>query len=165
MAKVIRLFSVLLPTLLAAGWCVGGELVPNRMATAKTGEWALYEMPDGYVQKHIVAAREGSGPEAEVTIRIENIYDGQVVETKELQMEAGEPWRESYFAGDDTKKVAVETGRTQVAGKDIATVTVRVTDAEGNESEWVVSPEIPVFGLIRQSGAGAPSYRLKEWGE
>lgn len=143
--------------------------VPNRLAKAKVGEWALYRMTEGYTQKQTVAAKNGDGPEAMLTIRVENIYDGQVVNTAEIQEKAGLPLMPPQVPEDENVKITIEKKDATVKGKTIP-ATVIVIDANhgtenDDEANWYISDEIPVFGIIKQEVDGEAVFEVIDYGE
>ncbi|MCC8190687.1 MAG: hypothetical protein LIP77_08645 [Planctomycetes bacterium] len=146
--------------------------LPSRIATATVGEWASYRLPDGYIQKQTVIERDGTGPEAVVTVRIENIFDGEVIETKEISREAGEPEYVHQLSGDPAVTVDVSTREEVVHGQTLTATIIDVNkeyddddDLENEVSEWVLSAEIPVFGMIRKVTNGQTEFELIEYGE
>lgn len=146
-AAAALLFSLTTPASSA-----GEEIMlPNGLADAKVGDWALYRIPDGYTQKINVVKREGQGPEAEVTVRVESILDGKVVEVVESVLEAGEKM-EPLAAPDDNDlqlKLAPET--IKVNGKELKGYSVTVTRGDAWVHTWYISPSVAVYGLIKRN--------------
>ncbi len=167
------LIALLLVLGLAAAAAAGETGVPNRLATAKVGEWATYRLPDGYTQKQTVIARTGTGPEAMVTIRIENIYDGQVVTTAEVQEQAGTPITAPQVPDQVGVKLEIKKENVQVKGRNIVATVLDMErdddngddDGDDEETKWYLSAEIPVFGIIKQKVDDDVVFELVDFGE
>lgn len=138
-------------TIVAFGFAVGAEQIPNSMYNAKVGEWALYNVPGGYQQKQTVAKVEGSGTDAQVTVRIDNIYNNQVVQTQEMVVPAGP----QYHGGspEDGASISIGTENVTVKGRSLPATVVTVT-SEGDVSKTYLSMDVPLFGLIRIVNSG-----------
>lgn len=145
------------------------ETVPNRLATAKIGEWALYRMADGYTQKHTVAAKSGDGPEAMLTIRVDNIYDGKVVNSAEIQEKAGLPLMPPQVPEDDNVTISIKKEDVAVKGRNIPATVIFIDAQHGTENDdetsWYLSDAIPVFGIIKQVVDGEAVFELVDFGE
>lgn len=147
-----------------------GILVPNRLANAKVGEWASYRLPDGYIQKLTVAKRLGSGPEALVTVKIENIYDGEVVTVHEITQEAGESPTAPRIPAEEGMTVSVRKDSATVKDKTYPVTIVQLDRYTGDEeddrsTEWWSTPDIPVFGIIKRVEDGELQWEIEDWGE
>ena len=144
--------------------------VPNSLSSAKVGEWASYMLPGGYVQKLTVTKREGEGPYALVTVKIDNIYDGKVVESKEITEEAGDVFATPSTNSEEGVTVAVRNETVKVGGKQVAAGVVEISkwlgwDNEDNEvTEWWVSSEVPVFGIVKKIYNGEVEWELFKQG-
>ncbi len=147
-----------------------GEIrVPNRLATAKVGEWASYSLPSGYIQKQSVISRTGEGPSASVVVRIENIYQGQLVNSHEIVKEAGDPYHMPEIPTNDGS-VKFSRKTITVKGKPIDTMVIEMEeedegdDDDDEEVKWYISAEIPVFGIVRQEMDDDIVYDLVDYG-
>lgn len=155
--------------MLGAGAAMAADdLVPNPLATAKIGEWAQYKVPNDYIQKLTVISREGEGPDAMVTVRIDDIYDGEVVATREISQDAGEPMSPPRLPDDPGIKVTIEKKDAVVKGATLAATVVLVDkEYEGEDaekSEWWVASEIPVFGIIKKVTDGETVFEILDYG-
>ena len=163
-----RLF-VALAAVIGIGSAMALEAVPNRLATAKAGEWASYGFPNGYTQKQTVISREGDGAEAMVTVRIEDIYENEVVQTREISRPAGEPMTEPEIPDDPNISVDIRQDNTEVKGKTLAATVIVVDkdydDEDDERSEWWISSEIPVFGIIKVVADGETRFEIVDFGE
>lgn len=165
-----RLFLAVAAMALAGiGTATALEAVPNRLATAKVGEWASFRMPNGYTQKQTVTAREGEGPEAMVTVRIEDIYENEVVNTREISTPAGEPMAVPQIPDDPALSVDIDRKTAVVKGRSIAATVIEIEkdyeDDDDEESEWWISAEIPVFGLIKKVVDDEVEFEIIDFGE
>ena len=165
-----RIFLALFAVMgMTAAMAQDGVLVPNRLATAKIGEWASYKLPDGYIQKLTVAGREGSGELAMVTVRIENIYDGEVVTAHEITQEAGEALTEPRIPEEQGVTVSVRRDTAEAAGKSWPATIVQIDRNRGEDDdgsvEWWVTADIPVFGIIQKVDEGRVMWVLDSWGD
>lgn len=166
-----RLFLAV-AAMIGLGAVLAGESVPNRLATAKVGEWASYKFPYGYTQKQTVINRTGDGPEAEVTVRIEDIYENEVVKTREMTQPAGEPMTQPQIPENLGFAISIEIEKRNatVKGKTILATVIEVEkdyddDDDDEESEWWVSAEIPVFGLIKKVTDDEIVFEIVDYGE
>lgn len=143
--------------------------IPNRISVAKVGEWATYTMPNDYVQKQTVVSRTGNGQDDTVVVKIENIYQGQVITTAEVVEPAGKPLREVNRpeAGSGIE-VDVKNTTMHVKGKSIPVTVIEVEydedDDDDYEVKWYLSAEVPVFGIVRQETDGDVEYELLDFG-
>lgn len=139
-------------------------LLPNGLATAKVGDWVLYEIPDGYTQKMSVVKREGEGAEAEVTVRVENILDGEVVEFSERKQTAGEPMAPLPTPADPEVRLELASETITIGDKEYKGYSVNVTRGEEWLHKWYIAPEIPVYGLVRrETKDGKENFSLLEF--
>lgn len=154
---------------LCASAVMAGELsVPNRLAVAKPGEWATYAVSNGYIQKQTVVSRSGEGPEASVTVKIENIFEGRTVTETEVVEEAGSPMREVERppAGSGVS-VEAKIIDMNVKGRTIpVTVLEFEYDDEDDDGEmkWFLSAEVPVYGIVRQETDDVVEFELLDYG-
>lgn len=156
--------------LLVASTAMAEEMVPNRLATAKVGEWAVYKLPDGYIQKQTVLSRDGSGPEAMVTVRIEDIYNKEVVNTREISIPAGEPMTLPRLPEGRNLEIGVDRKDTDVLGKTYNVTIIEVEDKdaaddEADDTEWWVSSEITVFGIVKKYTEDKLDFEIIAFGE
>ncbi|MCC8190108.1 MAG: hypothetical protein LIP77_05645 [Planctomycetes bacterium] len=136
--------------LLGAVGLAGAEevtMLPNRMAVSAVGEWVEFSLPDGYIQRHTVAERNGEGPEAEVIIRVDNIYDGEVVESSTVTETAGEPETAPPVPSDTSVTLRCYPDTFSIRGAEYEGVAVEVSRDGEPYQIWYVSPDIPVYGL------------------
>lgn len=127
--------------------------VPNRMAVSEIGEWVSFNLPDGYVQKHTVVKREGVGAEAQVTIRVDNIYDGEVVNSDYIVEDAGEPVTEVSPSEDAGVAFTCRPDAFMLKGKEYQGVALEVTRDGKPYQVWYISADIPVYGLGKRTSA------------
>lgn len=168
--KKTRLFLAVCGVLglTAAAMAQDGVLVPNRLAEAKVGEWASYRLPNDYTQKLTVTKRLGEGPDALVTVKIENIHGGEVVNAHEITQEAGEPMNPPRIPEQKGVTVSVRQDNAAVKGETIAATVVNVDRYLGDEDdtkvEWWVAKEIPVFGIVKRVVDGETIFEIADWG-
>ena len=169
MRKVLLTLAALALTACCSQAVAGETGVPNRLAVAKVGEWASYNVPNGYIQKLTVVKREGEGSEALVTVRVDNIYDGQLVNSTEFTRDAGEPFEQPRVEMGPGVKVDIDTERKTVKGKSIEVTVVEIEydydDDEDEDIEWHVSAEIPVFGILKRVENDETVFELVDFGE
>jgi hypothetical protein len=155
--------------LTAAAMAQDANLIANRLSFARVGEWASYTLPGGYVQKLIVIGRSEPGPEGLVTIRIENLYDGQLVEAREIVEKAGEPFAAPNVPVDPGVFVAVRNDIAALKDRDVVAGVVEINKALGTEdqdvTEWWTSADVPVFGIIKKVENGENAWELVDWQE
>lgn len=147
-----------------------GDLIPNRLSCAEVGEWASYRLPGGYVQKLTVTGRSGQGDDALVTITVENIYDGKVVDTKEISHEAGPVMTTPSIPNVPGVTVAVRNELAKLKGKDIVAGVVEINkflgvdDEDNTVTEWWTSCDVPVFGILKKVTDGDAEWELHQFG-
>lgn len=128
----------------------GGDpvLLPNRLASAKVGEWVTYRIPDGFTQRHLVVERSGDGAKALIKIRVDSILDGDVVDTTEMVEIAGDDLVE--MPDPEEKGVTVSLARKDLiaVGKQVEGYTVEVFKNGELYQTWEVAPSLPVYGLL-----------------
>ncbi len=156
--------------LMALIWCgltaYAGEVevegLPNSLADVEPGEWASYAVPNGYIQKHTVTKVEGSGPDALVVVRVENIYEDEVVNVVEVEYKAGEV--DNPLDIPDQPGVSLNLRRDNIPFKGTRLPVVIMTiNANGENSEWYLSPEVSVYGLVRQITDGKVVFDLLDY--
>lgn len=167
---------------LALALCLGGiaaaadgydpDLVPNRLSYAKVGEWVDYSLPNGYTQKLTVTKRTdadayGTGM---VTVRVENIYEGEVTESKEITQEAGEPYSAPQVPSTPGVTVALRQEIGDMKGRPVAVSVVEINtysdDPDETKSvEYWITPDVPVFGILKKVENGETEWELADWGE
>lgn len=170
MRKTLILMAAVLA--MGAAAMAADVLVPNRLATAKVGEWASYKVPNGYTQKLTVIKREGEGSSALVTVRVDNIYEGELVESTEFTRDAGEPMEPPRVPDEPGIEVEITTRTATIKGKSVSAVVVEIEydddyfdDDDIEDVEWWVSADIPVFGIIRQEVDDDVMFEIIDFGE
>lgn len=145
----------------------GGEpvLLPNRLASAKVGEWVTYQIPDGFTQKHLVVERTGEGAKAQVKIHIDSILDGEVVDTTELVEIAGEESVELPPIEEEGATVSLARKQFNVMGKTLDGYTIEVFKSGKLYQTWEVSPTLPVYGLVgrRTDDGGLTDFEIIDY--
>ncbi len=146
------------------------DLIPNRLSFAKVGEWASYSLPNGYTQKLTVVGREPNPYGDQVTIKVENIYDGEVVTTQEITQDAGEAFTAPHVPYDQGVTVALRQEAVAVEGAPVAVSVVEMfhydddPEAATREEYWITS-DIPVFGILRKVEDGEVEWELADYGD
>ncbi len=156
---------VVVAAILSASVAFAAEAkLPNPLHDAKPGEWALFEIPGGYTQKQTIVSRQGSGPEAEIKIRIDNIYNGEVVNSQEVTEVAGE---ESFELPEPESDVVLSVTEETIAlkGKDVPVTVITATESDGSATSWYISPVVPVYGLVKQVADDEVEINLVDFGE
>lgn len=154
---------------IGSAWAGDSNLIPNRLSYAKVGEWAQYELPDGYTQRLTVAKRYGEGPDALVTILVENIYDGKVVTAQEITEMAGDPFASPRVPTTKGVLVAVRNEVVPFKGKSVPVSVVEVNKHLGTEdqevTEYHTNSEVPVFGIFKKIENGETVWKLDDFGQ
>ncbi len=127
--------------------------IPNSLADAKVGEWVVYKLPEGFTQKHMVVERTGNGPDATITIRITDMLDGKVTNTREIEEVAGEAMAPMPPPKDEGATAAIREGDAEVRGKEVDAIIVDVKKGGALLRSWYLVPEIPVYGLFKRVDA------------
>lgn len=165
---LVAVFALICST----GFVQAGEdsnLIPNRLSFARVGEWAQYQLPDGYTQRLTVAKRFGEGPDAMVTILVENIYDGKVVTAQEITEMAGEPFTSPRVPATKGVLVAIKNDTVPFKGKDVPVSVVEINKNLGTEDAEVIEyhthSEVPVFGIFKKIENGEVVWKLDDFGQ
>lgn len=138
--------------------------VPNRMAKSEIGEWVVFNLPDGDIQKHIVVKRDGEGVKAQVTIRVDNIYDGEVVNSEYIVEDAGESHVAVPPPHDEKVKIRCRDETIGLKGNEYKGVRLDVERDGKPYQTWYISSDIPVYGLIRRSEANGAEFEIADFG-
>ncbi|MCD8351733.1 MAG: hypothetical protein LUC93_14085 [Planctomycetaceae bacterium] len=171
MKKMLFLAGMLLaacPVLMAADH--NPDLIPNRLSFAKVGEWVSYSMPNDYTQKLTVVGRDGNPYGEQVTIKVENIYDGEVVTTREITQDAGEPFSAPRVPYDQGVTIALRQEAVAFKGAPLAVSVVEIfhydEDPEAvTQEEYWISSDIPVFGILKKVEDGEVDWELADYGD
>lgn len=146
------------------------DLVPNRLSFAKVGEWASYSLPSGYVQKLTVTKREGTDDQAMVSIRVDNIWEGEVVDTREISEVAGDPFTAPRVPYEMGVTVALRQQADTLNGSPVAVSVVEINTYSDDPDEvssveyWITS-DIPVFGILKKVEDGEVEWELADYGD
>ncbi len=163
------LAACLAASLAAAAPAQDANLIPNRLSFAQVGESASYKLPNGYIQKLTVIKRSDQSPEAMVTVLVENIYDGRVVDAKEITEKAGDPFSVPSVPADPGVFVSVRNDIARVMDKDVVAGIVEINRNLGTEdqdvTEWWTCTDVPVFGIIKKVENGQDAWELVAWQE
>lgn len=148
--------------LLSRGLSAGEEIfLPNGLATAKVGDWALYQIPDGYMQRLSIAKRTGEGIDAEVTVRIESILNDKTVEFIERVQPAGEPMAPMPEPDDASVRLDLTRETMHMNGKDLTGYSVNVMRDDTWLQTWYISPMVPIYGLVKcETDDGRGDFKL-----
>ncbi len=129
----------------------GGEtMLPNRLATAEVGEWVMYQLPGGFTQRHMVVERTGSGEDANITIKVDDILDGKVTQSHEVTEIAGKPMAPMPQLKDPATTAVVREETVKVKDKSFKCVAVDIKKGNDVMRTWYVSPDFPVYGLVKR---------------
>lgn len=142
---------------------VAGEGLPNHLFGAKVGEWALFSVPGGYTQKQTIVGRQGSGADADVTIRVETSLNGNLIDSQEITELAGDATVPQPEPEPGTA-VTVTAATLAVKGTNYPVTVVTTTERDGTVESWHVSPDIPVYGLVKQVVDGKTEVELVDFG-
>lgn len=152
MRKILLLSAVLAYCLAAASAAENATpSLPNRLAAARVGEWVVYSIPDGYTQKHTVVERVGEGAAARVAIRVENMADGEVVDTIEMVEIAGEPVAQIPPIEEEGVAVDVNAETFDILGKRFEGYVIEVFRSGESYQTWRITPDLPVYGIAART--------------
>ena len=145
------------------------DLLPNRLSFAKVGEWVSYALPDGYVQKLSVIRRAGDSDEGTVTVRVENLWKGEVVDSREITEVAGESFTAPRVPNEPGVTVALRQEAATLRGSPVAVSVVEINTYSDDPDEvkaveyWITS-DIPVFGILKKVEDGEVEWELADYG-
>ncbi|MCD8138713.1 MAG: hypothetical protein LUE17_02870 [Planctomycetaceae bacterium] len=135
------------------------------MAISEVGEWMAFNLPDGYTQVHTVVKRDGDGAEAQITIRVDNVYDGEVVDTKYITETAGEAMTELPEPSSADTTLSIRPTKFTLKGHEYDGVAIDVAKNGEPYQVWYVSSDIPVYGVGKRTNAdGFASYEIADFG-
>lgn len=146
------------------------DLVPNRLSFAKVGEWASYSLPNGYIQKLTVTKREGADSDALVSVRVDNIWEGEVVDSREVTEVAGDPFTAPRVPNEPGVTVALRQEADSLKGSPVAVSVVEINTYSDDPDEvkaveyWITS-DIPVFGILKKVEDGEVEWELADYGD
>lgn len=121
---------------------------PDPTKTMKVGQWVLYKDAAGIEHKQSIIALEGEGDERVVTFKIEEIRDGEVVDSEDKPMNLAERRTVESEARKIHSEIAYDTEKVTVAGRDFDAVVLSV-DYKGKRVRTYMSEEVPVTCVIK----------------
>lgn len=136
---------------------------PIPSPTLQSANGHCIPFPAGTPRNKTVIGRDGNGPTATVRIKLDNIYNGKVVNSQELSEVAGDPMGSMPEAESGTTQRIVNENMT-VKGAPVQVTTIITKDKDGSESTWSVSAAVPVYGLVRQTADGKTEIQLQDYG-
>lgn len=167
MRKAIFMFLALF-TLAFAASAAEYNLVPNRLASAKPGEWAtLGNLSDpGELVKVSVVDKVCENGEWVVVVKREHIdAEGKVVDTKERRVRMSK--YQDRLDKLDQRADRISRERMTINDRNITVYVVEWEDAENDrEIKIWLSHDIPVGGFVRiwSSDPDFPTYEIVDYG-
>lgn len=124
--------------------------IPNRLATAKVGEWVLYKIPDSFTQKHMIIDRIGHGPNAYLTIKIDTLKGRKIVNSREGCIMAGGPIDTIPYLKTEDRTIKLRYESATVKDKKIMLTTMEIIAQHGQLLQaWHMTNDLPVYGLFK----------------
>lgn len=147
--------------LLLALACVGANALdstalPNPLKNVKEGQWVVYKvllMGIEAEQKQSIVAIEGEGEERVLTMKIDVLMDGEVVQSDEQKVTYSEAVREMLGSFDDAKDAVFTAVKAQVGEREIDAVQVDFTE-DGVKCLLQLSESVPIVGIVKMEIEG-----------
>lgn len=131
--------------------------IPNGLAHAEIGDWIMFKMGDGSVQKHSIVEREGEGPKGEIVIRIENMVNNEVASTRRIRQPIGEEFVEPPTPEGETRHYERRKETVTFEGSALEITIIDVFNKDKLDRTWYLSSELPVYGVIKKVFANGDS--------
>lgn len=162
--------TVAILAVVSLGGALAGERyesiqIANGLAHAEKGDWVLFKMGDGKMQKHTVTDRSAEGADADINIQIVD-FDGNIpVHSRNVRQKAGQPFVEPP-PPDDKRKYTYERRKETVNydGSAMEVTIVDVFDGNNRVRTWYLSTEFPVYGVIKRMSGNATDFELLDYG-
>ncbi len=156
MLKKFLFVAALLLAVSAASQAADLGKIPVALTKAKVGQWASYTVMGGVQQKQTVTSIEGTGDDQVITVKLEVMMNGQVMQSQDQKVTMREakdvagdsPWAQA----PDTK---ISDAKVTIKGKEYNAVLVEFT-LNGSKAKFYFSDAVPVYGIVKMEAEGAP---------
>lgn len=138
--------------------------LPKPLDNAKVGQWVHYKIMGGMEQKQSITAIEGDGDDRVITLTIEIMQNGAVVQSQETKLNLKEAKAQEEAARASTPDVTIVEETITVNGKSYDAVVVE-GEANGMKSRIYMSEKIPVSGMLKMDAGGMAMLELVDFGE
>jgi len=137
--------------------------LPNPLANAKVGDWALYDMSGRFQMRYTVVAVS----DASITLKMETYANGESVFSREMEFPLGGDAPPAVPGmkemPEDPPEPKYSKDKVTIDGKTLDCTLMEVT-FDGKTTKTWISGDIPVQGLVKVESEGAPMMTLLDWG-
>lgn len=165
LSAIIALLTVICLGTVSAGERYEKIQIANGLAHAERGDWVLFKMNDGKLQKHTITSRSGEGEDAELGVQIVDFSGNIPVHSRSIKQKAGKPFVEPPKP-DDKKKYTFERRKETVKydGSAMEVTIVDVYEESSRVRTWYLSTEFPVYGVIKRMSGDKTDFELLDYG-
>lgn len=126
--------------------------IPNPLKNVKADQWVSYTAMGGVEQKQTVTKVEGEGDDRVVTINMEFLMNGNVMQAQETKISLKDANAEQEAAWKADPNIKVSEVTVNAAGKDIKATLIETTE-QGITTKLYLSEEIPVSGIVKMESS------------
>ncbi len=156
MFKKVLYAAVLVLAVSAVSQAADFSKIPTPITKAKVGQWVTYNSMGGIQQKQSIIAIEGAGDDQVVTIKLEMMMNGQVMQSQEQKVGIKEAKDVANSPWSQDPNIKITEAKVSVKGKDVDGVIVEFTQA-GATSKLYLSNAVPIHGIVKMEVTGAPA--------
>lgn len=143
--------------------------LPNPLSTVREGQWVSYKvvlMGMEAEQRQSIVGVTGTGDDRILTMKVEILLDGQVVQSDEHKVTYQNAVAEQLRAFDDSPDTIVTATRVMVKDREVDGVRVDFVE-DGLACKLFLSESVPVVGIVRMEieGFDGPVMELLDFGE
>lgn len=156
--RLMQLFGLALALSLSVSAAFAGERyenihIANGLTGASVGDWVLFSMPDGTMQKHTVMEKNGAGTDATAVVQIVDFKGNVPTFSRKVTSPAGEEFIQPPMP--EGKKYTFERRKETVDfdGTALEVTVVDVFDGDKKVRTWYLSTEFPVYGTMKRLDA------------
>ena len=154
--------ALIMVLVLAAGAAGAAErfekiFIPNGLAHAEIGDWIMFKMGDGTVQKHSIVEREGDAPKGEIVVYIQNMVNNEPTTGRRIRQPIGEEFVEPPVPEGESHTYERRKETVMFEGAALEITIIDVFNGDKPVRTWYLSSELPVYGVIKKVLANGDS--------
>ncbi len=157
--------AILLAGALSAAETLAEVRIPNGLAHAQIGDWILFKMADGTLQKHSIIERTGAAPDGEIVVHIETMVNNQPQDARRFRQAIGEELVKPPVPAGQTHTYRRRQESIIFEGTALDITILDVLNNGALERTWYLSAELPVYGVIKKTFAnGSSEFEVVDFG-
>ncbi len=140
-------------------------LIPNGLAHAQIGDWIMFKMADGTIQKHSIIERTGDAPNGEIVVHIETMVNNQPQDARRFRQAIGEEMVEPPVPDGQIHTYRRRRETITFEGTQLEITILDVMSGGSLVRTWYLSTELPVYGVIKKTFAnGSSEFEVVDFG-